>query len=475
MVIIKNRNELESNNLNENEKYLRNIALNCLELAIDTVKPENFINNSVSIQKNKLKINQDIYHLGTIRKIYIIGGGKASVRMANSIEKIFQKGGYINYEGLINVPEGLELEKLTISDKIKLNFASHPFPNENGINGVKEMMSLLKNASQNDLIVCLISGGGSSLLPLPLDQISIKDLKKLNKILLKSGMSIEEINVVRKHLSKIKGGKLAQYIYTTSNAQIITLIISDVIGDHLESIASGPTVPDTSTCKDALEIIKKYNINNQIPKSIISTLIRGLTDKDFETPKPGDDCFNYTHNYLIGSIISAFRPIRSYLKSEDFEFILFSNSIRGEARTFGKTLFNIISEEIKNFSKNPNLKKKLALIGSGELTVTIKGDGIGGRNQEMLLSFLSNILNKKISYHFNIFSINLDGIEGNSKAMGAMIDNHLINEIIEKNLNPEEYLSINDSNTFFKKVKSEIITGYTGCNVNDLYAILLIL
>ena len=475
MVIIKNKNELIPDSLEKDKFYLRNIALNCLEKAIDAVKPEYFINRTLKIHKNELIINEDVYPFEKIRRIYVIGGGKASARMAGSINEIFRKYGIIDYEGYINVPEGLEVENLTISDKIKLNAASHPLPNENGVNGVKKMMALVKNAQQNDLIICLISGGGSSLLPLPLEPISIEDLKELNKILLNSGASIEDINIIRKHISSIKGGNLARYVHESSKAQLLSLIISDVIGDQLESIASGPTVPDSSTCKDALEIIKKYNLDNNIPKSIISILNTGLIDNKLETPKPGDECFKSTHNYLIGSVASAVKAVKSYLESKEFQLILFSNSISGEARIYGKKLYDIISEQINHIEIRSNSKYKLALIGSGELTVTIRGGGIGGRNQEMLLSFLSKILNKKISYDFNIISVNLDGIEGNSKAMGAMIDNLLLKTIIEKKLNPEQYLSINDSNTFFKKLKSEIITGYTGCNVNDLIMILLIL
>jgi len=475
MVIIKNKNELIPDSLEKDKFYLRNIALSCLERAIIAVKPENFINKILNIHNNELIINEDVYPLEKIRKIYVIGGGKASARMASSIDEMFRKHGIVDYEGFINVPEGLEAEKLTISNKIKLYRASHPLPNENGVNGVKKMMALVKKALPNDLILCLISGGGSSLLPLPLEPISIENLKELNKILLNSGASIEEINIIRKHVSGIKGGNLARHVHETSKARLISLIISDVIGDQLESIASGPTVPDSSTCKDALDIIKMYDIDDNIPKSVISILNTGLIDNKLETPKPGDECFNITHNYLIGSVASAVKAVKSYLESEEFQWILFSNSISGEARIYGKKLYDTISEKINHIEIRSNSKQKLALIGSGELTVTVKGDGIGGRNQEMLLSFLSNILNKRISYNFNIISVNLDGIEGNSKAMGAMIDNLLLKTIIEKKLNPEQYLWINDSNTFFKKLKSEIITGYTGCNVNDLIIILLIL
>ncbi len=335
------------------------------------------------------------------------------------------------------------------------------------------MLDLVKDASQNDLILCLISGGGSSLLPLPLDDISIEDLKILNSLLLTCGASIHEINLVRKHVSGIKGGKLSKIIHDSSNALLITLLISDVVGNKLESIASGPTMPDSSTCKDTLEILKKYMIFEKTPSSIISTLKRGLHDKVFETPKLGDECFERSRNYMIGNILPAVDAIISFLRSEDFEPIYISDSIGGEARVFGNKLHAIISQKVINFKENGNFIKKLALIGSGELTVTLKGDGIGGRNQEMLLSFLLTLLNKAIKHDFNIISVNLDGIDGNSDAMGAMVDNHIMKEMIQKNINPRDFLTRNDSNTFFKNLEGEIITGYTGCNVNDLILVLL--
>ncbi|MFW9825781.1 MAG: MOFRL family protein, partial [Candidatus Thorarchaeota archaeon] len=245
-------------------------------------------------------------------------------------------------------------------------------------------------------------------------------------------------------------------------------IISDVVGDKLDSIASGPTVPDTSTFHDAVKILKRYNIYKKVPTSVANHLESGLRDNLLETPKVNDICFNNVYNYLVGSVKSAVEAVMSFLEFEGFKTIYFSDTIIGEAVNFGESLLNIIEQSIIEVSSS-----KLALIGSGELTVTIKGKGIGGRNQEMLLGFLDSIRNREISYEFVIIAANLDGIEGNSNAMGALIDNSVLDKIRKEGINTKDYLENNDSNSLFRVLETDIITNLTGCNVNDLLLILL--
>ena len=334
------------------------------------------------------------------------------------------------------------------------------------------MLEFVKKSSKKDLIICLISGGGSALLPSPKAGISLRDLQEVNSLLLASGASIHEINAVRKHLSDFKGGNLAKALFNSSGATLISLIISDVVGNNLDSIASGPTVPDRTTFKDAIDILKKYSIHYKVPKSVINSLEQGLKNKSLENPKYNDPCFRNVHNYLIGSVKSAVQEIITYLK-QDFITNYFSDNIIGEARDFGRNLYSIISEQM-NENDFENLQKSIALIGSGELTVTIKGVGIGGRNQEMLLSFLDFVNGKDFEDNFLVIGANLDGIEGNSKAMGSVVDNFTLKQIANRKLNTKEYLDNNDSNSFFKIINSEIITGPTGCNVNDLILILIL-
>ena len=216
---------------------------------------------------------------------------------------------------------------------------------------------------------------------------------------------------------------------------------------------------------------KKYNLHKQLPISIRNHIRDGLKEQRLENPKSGDKCFSNIHNYIIGSVKNAIEKVISFLETEGFNPIYVSNEITGEAVDFGKSLYKIILDKLKNREKNNY--RNLALICTGELTVKIKGNGVGGRNQEMLLSFLNFIIDQGIPYKFLILGANLDGIEGNSHAMGALVDNYVLNQINKKKIYLMKYLENNDSNRFFKLTKTEIITGPTGCNVNDIVIVLL--
>lgn len=466
-MFLKNRDILLNENIPQRELKLRIVLIDALERALDAVKPKILITRAVVIDKNQLKIHNLSLDLTKFRRCIIIGGGKASGAMAVELENILISYGKIPFNGIINIPKGLELDNKYFSGRIKLNFASHPIPDDAGINGVKNMMDLIQNTSNNDLIFCLISGGGSALLPLPMKGLTLEDLKDVNSLLLASGASIEEINAIRKHLSAFKGGRLAKAANKKGQPTIISLIISDVIGNRLDTIASGPTVPDQTTYEDAINYLKKYQLFYNIPESVRKFLLSGYKKEIPETPKKGDPCFLKVHNFIIGSVENAAKAAENYLKQNNIEVRYIQEKIKGEARDYGANLFKIISQFIKENAKKAKTDK-FALIGTGELTVTIKGDGTGGRNQEMLLNFLNSIKNKEIDYNFLILAVNLDGIEGNSKSMGAIIDNYTISKYRNMNLDLSIFLENNDSNTFFKMLKDEIITGYTGINVNDL-------
>ncbi|MFX1377156.1 MAG: glycerate kinase [Promethearchaeota archaeon] len=469
---IKNTTELLRNDLDENELYLRKVAIKALEKAIGAVKPKSLIKNSIKIQDNILTIQNDEYDLEKYNKIYIIGGGKATAEMGLTLEKILSNFKDIEYEGIINVPQDSVKSELFEVSKIKINFASHPIPDERGLKGTKQIIDLVKKSYKNDLILCLLSGGGSALLTLPRTGISLTDLQTTNSLLLASGASIHEINTIRKHLSDFKGGNLAKFIYELSGATLISIIISDVVGNKLDSIASGPTVPDSTNFKDAIGLLEKYKIFEKIPKSVRNHLKEGVQNSKQETPKSDDECFQNVHNYLVGSVKIAVNKLIPFLTLQDFQVFFLSDEIVGEAKKYGRSLYNIIFQKIEETSKETT-PYKIALVGSGELTVTIEGKGIGGRNQEMLLSFLDFIKRKEFPYDFLILGANLDGIEGNSKAMGALIDNYVLTQIKENKIDTKKYLNNNDSNSFFNLVGTAVITGPTGCNVNDLLLVLL--
>lgn len=467
--IIKNYSQLFPQHLSKSQSLLRKIILKALELAIKSVMPETLMRQSLKIEDNKLIIQKSEFDLKAFDDICIIGGGKAVAHMAAYLEHLLSNISNIRYKGIINIPEGLAIKELNFTDSIQINYASHPIPNRAGMNGVRKMKKLLKASSEKSLIFFLVSGGGSALLPLPRKGILLEDLKAINTILLDSGASIQEINVIRKHLSDLKGGNLARLIYELNQGTLISLIISDVVGNDLDSIASGPSVPDPSTFKDVYDILKKYHLFEKIPKSVLSLVEEGLLKDALETPKLGDKCFERVNNYLIGSVHSAVEIIKDFLETKGFMVEFFSDTITGEAKAFGEKMFNEYFINLEN--SNQNFKQK-ALIGSGELTVTIKGKGNGGRNQEMLLSFLNEAIKNQIRNNFCFLGVNLDGIEGNSEAMGALVDNEVKTKTLKLNLNLNRYLDDNDSNTVFKTLGTEIITGPTGCNVNDIIILL---
>ncbi len=471
-MFVKNLSQLTPKSLDKVALELREVGLEVLEIAIKSVEPSKLIQNNVKVIDGKLNIQKDKFDLNKYSNILIIGGGKASAQMTLALETVLKKLHKIKYEGYINIPEGQKIRDYSPSSKIRMNRASHPIPNEKGLTGTKEIVKIVENATNSDLIICVISGGGSALLPLPKQGITLEDLQKVNSLLLASGASIHEINIIRKHLSDFKGGNLAKKVYNTSKATLITLIISDVVGNNLDSIASGPTVPDLTTFNQAYDVLKKYNLSDKVPSSVKKVIEKGLNDPILENPKEHDVCFTNVHNYLIGSVELAVEEVSANLKDFDYIIDYFTNEIVGEAVDFGKKLRELILIKLKPYTKKPG-KHKLALIGTGELTVTIKGKGVGGRNQEMLLGFLDNVKNKEIEWDFLIIGANLDGIEGNSKAMGALIDNSSLNQINNEKIKTKSYLENNDSNSFFKLLKSEIITGPTGINVNDLLLILL--
>jgi len=469
---IQNYSQLISESLNRDSLELRKIGLKSLEIAIRSVEPRKLIRNAIKIYDENLIIEEDKYDLKKFERILIIGGGKATAQMAITLDGLLKTYSKIVYEGFVNIPDDQESKFLSSAKNIKMNLASHPIPNEAGLNGVNKMLELVEDTNKEDLIICLFSGGGSALLPLPKKNITLIDIQKTNSLLLASGASIHEINTIRKHISDFKGGNLAKRIYMNSKATTLTLIISDVVGNKLDSIASGPTIPDLTTFSDAYQVLLKYNLLDRIPMTVKEVIMEGVKNPQLENPSKNDPIFENVHTYLIGSVEISAKEVSDYLRNYNFEIDYFSSEISGEAADFGKHLYELITEKLREYSKGSK-KSRIAMIGTGELTVTLRGKGIGGRNQEMLLNFLKTIKSEKIDYNFFVLGCNLDGIEGNSKAMGAIVDNSLLMETIKNNVNIEEYLKSNNSNAFFNLLNGEIITGPTGINVNDLVLILL--
>lgn len=458
-MIIKNFETLISNSKTAQESQARKTMLELLDVGINAVLPRNIIPKLVRLENNSLIIRNLVFNLSQIRNIYVVGGGKASGAMAEELEQRLQS--HIT-AGLVNIPEGTKENYKT--QIIQLNEAAHPIPSESGMIGARKIVELVKEVQENDLIIVLLSGGGSALLPLPVNSISLNEFKVLNQSLIKSGAPVQEINTVRKHCSQIAGGQLAKYGYP---AKIITLILSDVIDGSMDSIASGPTVPDPTTYYQAIKILKNYRLWETLPQSIVQHLQKGLKKEIPETPKPPDKFFSKTHTIIIGDIKIACESIKQAASQKGIQSYIYSEALNGEARDVGREYL----QYAKNwYSKMLNkLSKPLLLIAGGETTVTVKGKGTGGRCQEMGLAMISEFENLP---EMVFAAMGTDGIDGFTDAAGIIIDRYSARLMKQKKLDHNKFLNNNDSFHFFDQLGDSLIyTGPTGTNVNDLMLI----
>jgi len=458
MIAIRNKEQLIKNGGTQLNQKARALALESLEAAVNAVDPKRIIKLKLSLKNSVLHVNEYSFDLKKFKNIYVVGGGKASGSMAEALEQIL--GSYIT-NGLLNIPYGSK-HKTKI---INLHEASHPIPDESGVEGTRYMLKIAEQASKDDLVICLISGGGSSLMPLPRGDISILDKREITDALLKCGATINEINTVRKHVSDFKGGWLAKKAYP---ATILNLILSDVVGDPLDFIASGPTVPDSTTFSDAIKVLKKYVLWNKAPSSIRKVLLDGNKGLIPETPKADDKAFKKVYNVVVGNNRFASLAACEYLKSAGLNTLLLTSTLEGEARHVGVMLASIAHEV--SVSRNP-IQKPAGIIAGGETTVTVTGKGLGGRNQELVLAAspkLNNINGVVLA------SLSTDGADGPTDAAGAITDGKTLTRAMKMGLTPEEFLAENDSYHFFSKVGDLIFTGLTGTNVNDVSVLVIL-
>ena len=329
-------------------------------------------------------------------------------------------------------------------------------PDQAGVDATRAIVELLKGTTRRDLVVCVISGGGSALLTLPAEGITLEDLQATTDALLRCGATINEINVVRKHLDRVKGGGLARL---ASPSAVITLVLSDVVGNPLDAIASGPTVADTSTFADAASVFDRYKLWPQLPQSVVER-IRAARE---ETPKPGDPLFQNTQSVVVGSNLLACEAAAQAAAGDGFNTLILSTYVEGEAREAGRVLAGILREV--DASGHP-LQRPCGIVAGGETTVTVRGAGHGGRNQELALSAafgvqgLENVL---------LASIGTDGSDGPTDAAGAWVDGTTLERALAQGLDPAAALAQNDSYTLFDQLGNLIRTGPTNTNVNDLY------
>jgi glycerate-2-kinase len=457
---VKNERQLFENAKTSELRRARAILIEIVNKAIASADPFSAMRRRLRLEEEHFRVGTQGFDLSEVGNIIVVGGGKASGAMAEVLEEILEDR---ITGGVVNVPEGTASKYR--ARKIELVEAGHPLPTEAGVKGAERMMGLVSDLGPQDLVVCLLSGGGSALITLPADGISLDELRETTQLLLKSGASIQEVNAIRKHLSKIKGGQLAKAAYP---ARVITLVISDVVGDRLDTIASGPTYPDATTFSDALAVIKKYGLSEKLPKSILKHLERGAEGEVPETPKLGEKYFLNTIHEIITSNADAIGAAAAVGKSHGFNVSILTATMQGEAREVGARLA-AISKSVMEVSKP--VSRPALLISGGETTVTVKGEGMGGRNQELVLSAAIGISGLG---NVTIASFSTDGIDGPTDAAGAVADSFTLERARHFKLDPGLYLERNDSYSFFKELGDLLITGPTRTNVMDIACLILI-
>jgi hydroxypyruvate reductase len=386
-------------------------------------------------------------------RIFVIGAGKAGASMAQAVEQLL--GPRIT-AGLVNIKYGHNAHLKYIA----LNECGHPIPDASGVDGAKRIAQIAGDATDGDLVICLISGGASALLPLPVAGVTLEDKQRLTELLLACGANIHEINSVRKHLSRLKGGQLAKLAYP---ARILTLILSDVIGDNLDVIGSGPTVPDSSTFADARAVLDKYKLWEQVP----GTIVNHLRSAAEETPKAGDPVFEHVQNRIVGSNRLAVNAAAEEARALGYHTLILSTSIQGETRDVARMHAAIARETAT--SGNP-VEPPACIISGGETTVTLRGNGLGGRNQEFALAAAIDIAG---SPNITILSAGTDGTDGPTDAAGAVVDGHTVEQAAKLGLSANDYLARNDSYRFFEAAGGLIKTGPTNTNVADVRVMLI--
>jgi len=442
----------ESNHITE----MRNDAVSIFQKGLQAVEPGAAIKKYCRLEDDRLFIGNNVYNLAMYKNLFVIGAGKASAPMAATLEDIL---GERIAKGIINV----KYKYIAHLDKIKLIEAGHPVPDKNGQNGASAILDLAYSAKKNDLVLCLISGGGSALLPLPYKGLTLKDKQETIKELLACGASIHEINAIRKHTSMIKGGRLALAAHP---ATLVSLILSDVVGDNLEVISSGLTVADSTTYLDCMKIFEKYDLIKKLPENIINHIKAGVSGKAPESPKTGDPVFEKTYNLVIGSNMEAMLAAKLHAEGLGYKTIVLSSMIEGETREVAKVHGAIAKEIIK--TGNP-LPPPACIISGGETTVTLKGKGLGGRNQEFSLAAAIDIAGAD---SIVVLSGGTDGTDGPTDAAGAIADTNTFKKAKDMGVDPYKFLENNDSYHFFKKLDDLLITGPTNTNVMDLRILL---
>jgi glycerate 2-kinase len=433
----------------------RTVAEQIFLAGVDRVLPGRLIEKSIAVENNCLTLGTNRFSLDLYGNIYVIGAGKASALMGAAVEKII--GDRIN-EGYIVTKYGHSCGL----NKIEVMEAGHPVPDSNSFTAAKSILEITGRTGNNDLVICLLSGGGSALLSDCPEGITPAQMADFNHLMVNCGASIGEINTLRKHLSRIKGGQLARAVYP---ATLMSLILSDVINDPLDVIASGPTVPDPTTFAQALKILRKYNLENSVFPGIINYLLMGERGDIPETPKAADPVFDKTFNILVGNNKIALAAARERASEFNINALIIDDSLEGDVNAISQY---IVETAIK-YQNDSNVVKPVSLLFGGEPTVKVTGKGKGGRNQHLALRCSVNLKGHK---GITILSAGTDGNDGPTSAAGAVVDCDTYQNAIIQDISPEAYLEEFDSFSFFRKAGGHIITEPTMTNVMDIIVVI---
>jgi glycerate 2-kinase len=437
---------------NTSLKTIRQDAIDIFKAGIKAVAPAEAIARFCGRQKDILAVGTRTFDLAAYGQVFVVGAGKATAPMAAALETLL--GGHLT-AGLISV----KYDHTAPLRKVQTIEAGHPVPDANGERAAGRILALARQAGPNDLVICLLSGGGSALLPKPVDGVSLADKQVTTSVLLACGATIHEINALRKHLSVIKGGQLALAAHPATMA---TLILSDVVGDDLDVIASGPTVSDNSTFSDCMAIVAKYNISSKLPPPVSAYLERGHQGRVPETPKAHDPAFANTFNTIIGSNMDALLAAHQEAVARGYTTQILSSMIEGETGAVARVHGAIAREIIK--TGHP-VAPPACILSGGETTVTLKGSGLGGRNQEFALCTAAGIAGRAPVL---VLSGGTDGNDGPTDAAGAIVDNTTLKRAVEQGLDWTQFLANNDAYHFFEPLGDLLITGPTNTNVMDL-------
>ncbi len=421
-----------------------------LRAALDSVEPGAAVRRTLRVRAKTLTIGRSMFPLRGYRRAVVAGAGKAALPMAAAAADVLRD---LPVEGLVIAPHGAKGG----TGPVEVRRAAHPLPDAAGVDGSRALAKLVESATSEDLVIMLISGGASSLLGIPAEGLTLDDLRATDDLLLKSGAAIGEINAVRKHLDRLKGGRLA---VLAAPATLITIVLSDVVGADLSSIGSGPTVPDPTALDDCLEILDRYHIAGSVPPAVLSLLRSGPAA---ETPKPGDAVFNGALTVLAGDNRLACRAAAAEAQQLGLNSLVLTAQVTGEAREVAKVLAGVLREVDASGMPVP---RPCCIVAGGETTVTVRGSGKGGRNQEVALSAalaLDGVRDVLFA------SIGSDGVDGPTDAAGGIVDGTTAARARTQGLDIRRALAENDSYPLLKALDGLVMTGPTGTNVCDLY------